>query len=459
MKNEADKFKQQSEVIASDLKHRKVIQFNMNKYANAVKKGIGKYASLEAASLKAAATKRKVLNNLDEYLIRFEQNIINNGAKVIWAADKDDAQKSIAQIVQKHGAKLVVKSKSMTTEEIELNSCLENLDVDVVETDLGEFIVQQAGEKPYHIVTPAMHKSKEDVADLFEKKFDTPAGSSPVFLSNFVRNHLRNKFLKADIGITGANFLLAEPGAVVVTENEGNATLSFSMPKVHIAIAGIEKIIPDFDDLNTFLPLLAVRGTGQNITAYNSIVSGPRKSAETNGPDQMYVVLLDNGRSSLLAQEVQKEALACIRCGACLNACPVYRSIGGYTYNTTYTGPIGSVISPHFTGMKQFGHLSFASTLCGKCKDVCPVKIDIPRLLLHNRKASVESGYTAKTEKWLVRIVKFMLKNRWLVDIGSLRLKNALLQRFMSRLWGNKRVFPKLKKSFNKQYRLKFGNE
>ncbi len=452
MENEASKFVQKSAEIAFDKKHRRVIGFNMAKYDAAVAKGMSKYASLETAKQNAAAIKRNVINHLDTYLLEFEKNISKRGVEVIWAENQQQALEAIERILKECDAKSIVKSKSMTTEEIELNHFVEQIGIEVVETDLGEFIVQQAGEKPYHIVTPAMHKSKEDVAELFTKKFNTPEGSSPQFIAGYVRKLLREKFLNADVGITGANFLIADTGSVVVTENEGNASLSYSMPKVHIAIAGIEKIIPRFTDLQLFLPLLAVHGTGQSITAYNSIISGARQVGEVDGAQKMYVILLDNGRSELLSKEVQKEALTCIRCGACLNACPVYKNIGGYTYSTTYTGPIGSIISPHYTGMQQFGHLSFASTLCGKCKEVCPVKIDIPRMLLYNRKEMTDRKLTKKTERMIVSIAKHVLNDRKLMDFGNVGFKNYVLKKVLARLWGKKRQFPDLKTSFGKQY-------
>ena len=369
-----------SEKVGFNKEHRKKIKFNISKYDDAVNEGKKLYRNIELAKDRAGQIKYKVINELDQHLIEFEDKFLKNGGKIIWARDADEAVREIIKLINNKKAKTVVKSKSMTTEEIELNEALEKNGVDVVETDLGEFIVQQAGQKPYHIVTPAMHLSKEDVASLYHEKFQTEENLSPEELTSYTRDLLRNKFINADIGISGANFLLADIGGIAVTENEGNAFLSMSFPKIHIAIAGIEKIIPSVKDLDLFWPLLATHGTGQQLTVYNSIITGPKKSGEKDGPEEMYLVLIDNGRTQLLSKERQRQALTCIRCGACLNACPVYKNIGGHTYNTTYSGPIGAVITPHLKDFKTYKRLSFASSLCGKCTTVCPVKIPLQQL-------------------------------------------------------------------------------
>ena len=379
------KFIKDSEQKAFDLEHRNKINYNISKYDSAVINGKKQYRDLELAKSRAYVIKHKVVNNLERYLIEFAANFEKKGGKIIWAQDKEEAVKEILDLMKKNDVKLVVKSKSMTTEEIELNEALEKNEIENIETDLGEYIVQIAGEKPYHIVTPAMHKSKEDVALLFNEKFNTPSESTPEELTTFVRHKLREKFIQADVGITGCNFLIADIGAVCLTENEGNGLMSVSFPKIHIAVAGIEKIIPTLTELNLFWPLLASHGTGQNITVYNSIISGPKQEGETDGPEKMYLVLLENNRTEILQHEKQRIALGCIRCGACLNACPVYKNIGGHTYNTTYSGPIGSVITPHLRGMEEFIHFSFASSLCGSCTQVCPVNIPLHELLLYNR--------------------------------------------------------------------------
>jgi L-lactate dehydrogenase complex protein LldF len=272
------------------------------------------------------------VNNLDKYLIEFVANFEKNGGKVIWATDAEEAKYEIIQILNRKKARGIVKSKSMATEEIELNDVLESNGFEVTETDLGEYIVQLAGEKPYHIVTPAMHKSKEDVAELFAKKLDTKKINTPEELTGLVRDKLRQKFLEADVGISGTNFLIAETGSLCLTENEGNGFMSVSIPKTHIAIAGVEKIIPSLTDLHLFWPLLASYGTGQHITVYNSILTGPKQNGEKDGPEELYLVLLENNRSEVLKRPVQRSAMMCIKCGACLNACPVYKNIGGHSY-------------------------------------------------------------------------------------------------------------------------------
>ncbi len=459
--NEANKkFLQDSEKIAFDLAHRKKINFNISKYDVAVAKGKRQYKELELARRRAASVKHKVVENLDKYLNEFETHFERNGGKVIWAQTAEEAIREIVAVLKKHEVKTVVKSKSMITEELELNHELEKEKIESIETDLGEYIVQVAGEKPYHIVTPAMHKSKEDIAKLFNEKFGTPAESTPEELTAFVRTKLREHFIHADAGITGANFLIADTASVALTENEGNGMLSFSLPKIHIAVAGIEKLIPSVRDLDLFWPLLATHGTGQNMTVYNSIVSGPRQTGEVDGPAEMYVVLLDNGRSNLLAHREQRRALSCIKCGACLNACPVYKNIGGYTYNVTYTGPIGSVIAPYFTGMKESKHLSFASSLCGKCTEVCPVKINLHELLPLNRRDSVQQGLVTGREKMGQYVAKKALLNRWMMDTGGASLKTAGMRMFLKKAWGPRRTLPKFAdKSFRQLWEERRGEK
>jgi L-lactate dehydrogenase complex protein LldF len=443
------KFLKDSEQKAFDLEHRNKINNNISKYDAAVINGKKQYRDLDLARNRAFVIKHKVVNNLEKYLIEFAASFEKKGGKIIWAQDKDEAVKEILDLMKKNNVKLVVKSKSMTTEEIELNEALEKNEIENIETDLGEYIVQIAGEKPYHIVTPAMHKSKEDVAKLFNEKFNTPKESTPEELTTFVRHKLREKFVQADVGITGCNFLIADIGAVCLTENEGNGFMSVSFPKIHIAVAGIEKIIPTLTDLNLFWPLLASHGTGQNITVYNSIISGPRQEGETDGPEKMYLILLENNRTEILQHEKQRIALGCIRCGACLNACPVYKNIGGHTYNTTYSGPIGSVITPHLRGMDEFIHLSFASSLCGNCTQVCPVNIPLHEMLLYNRNDSVLKGYSKKGEKFSMDMMKRFLSKRKRMDMFKSGMKNMGVRMVFKNVWGPRRELPKFaEKSF-----------
>jgi L-lactate dehydrogenase complex protein LldF len=454
-----NKFVKDSEEKSFDKEHRRKLNFNISKYDTAVIKGKQQYKNLELAKKRVGNIKHRVINNLDKYLIEFEANFTKRGGKVIWATDSDQAMIEIVDILKKYDVKNIVKSKSMITEEIELNEVLKHNKIESLETDLGEYIVQIAGERPYHIITPIMHKSKEDVALLFNEKFGTPKDMNPTEIAGFVRKLLREKFVHADAGITGGNFLIADIGGVVVTENEGNAMMSMSFPKVHIAIVGIEKMIPSIQDLDLFLPLLATHGTGQNITVYNSIITGPKNDGEIDGPMDMYVILLDNKRTEVLKRKEQRRAMSCIRCGACLNACPIYRSIGGHAYGTTYSGPIGAVIVPLMSGLGEYKHLSYASSLCGKCTEVCPVKIPLHELLLHNRNDAVKEINPAMFEKMTMWGWKKVMLNRKLMDLGSVNFKNKALKLVFSKLWGARREVPTLaKKSFHQLWKERRGN-
>lgn len=454
MSHQSEQFLENSEAKVFDTEHRRKLTFNIHQYDKKVEEGKHQFDDLELAKQRAANLKWKAVENLDKYLIDFESNFTKRGGKVIWAQNAEECITEINNIMKRVNAKTVVKSKSMTTEEIHLNHALEKEGIESVETDLGEYIVQLRGEPPYHIVTPAMHLSKEDVAKTFNEKFSLSLESTPQEITTFVRKKLREKYQSADVGVTGVNFIIADAGAVAVTENEGNALLSVAFPKVHIAIAGIEKIIPSLTDLDLFWTLLATHGTGQNITVYNSIMTGPRQPDETDGPEEMYVILLDNGRTNLLAQQNQRQALSCIRCGACLNGCPVYKGIGGHAYGSTYSGPIGSVITPHYNGMKEFKHLSYASSLCGKCTEVCPMKIDLHKLLLYNRHESVEDGFSTKKEKWIFTFWKKAMLKRNLMNKGGAKAKNFVLQNFFKNTWGERRELPKVAdKSFNELWK------
>ncbi len=454
MNNNYQKFIQESEKKSFDAEHRKRLDHNIGKYDEAVERGKSQYQNLELAKRRAANIKHKVINNLDKYLVEFENNFSKRGGKVIWAPNEHDAQREVLNIIKRAKAQVIVKQKTMVTEEIELNEVLEKNKREVFETDLGEYIVQLAGEKPYHILTPAMHKSKEDVAKLFHEKFNMPADSAPEDITRFVREKLRGEFIRADVGITGGNFLLADVGAVVLVENEGNGLLCMAFPKIHIAIVGIEKLLPSIEDLDLFLPLLAQHGTGQHLTVYNNLLFGPRTEFEPDGPEEMYVILLDNRRTELLKFREQRKALSCIRCGACLNGCPIYRAVGGYTYKATYSGPIGSVISPHYLGLKEYNHLSFASSLCGKCTEVCPIKIPLHELLLHNRHEAVSKKYVSYSWRLIVKAWKMVMLHRWMIDKPKPGMKNRMIHRFGRKMWGPRRTLPKIApKSFKELWK------
>jgi L-lactate dehydrogenase complex protein LldF len=339
----------------------------------------------------ANAIKRHTIDNLDFYLEQFEASLAARGGKVIYCRDAAEASDFVLGLARDRGAHLIVKSKSMTTEEIHLNDRLEEHGLEAVETDLGEYILQLAHQRPFHIIAPVLHMTRQNVADIFTNALGIEREEVIEKQTMIARGVLRDKFLAADIGITGANFLVADSGAIVLVENEGNARLTTSAPRIHIAIAGIEKVIPRTQDLAVFLKLLARSATGQLLSVYTSILSGPRRGGETDGPEEFYVVLLDNGRTRLLPDAEKRQSLYCIRCGACLNHCPVYRKIGGHNYPWVYSGPIGAILTPQFHGVNHDPWLPFASSLCGACAEVCPVKIEIPKLLLRLRADVVEA--------------------------------------------------------------------
>jgi L-lactate dehydrogenase complex protein LldF len=345
---------------------------------------------------RARAVKDETLAHLDKYLAEFADNAERAGARVHWARDAAEACAAVAGIIKGRGAARVVKSKSMATEEIHLNAALEHERLAPVETDLGEWIIQLARETPSHIVVPAIHKSKRQIAELFAEKLGIEPSDDVAVLTGAARRVLRRRFAEAEVGISGVNFGVAETGTILILENEGNARLTTSLPRTHIAVMGIEKVIPRLADLDVFLKLLPRSGTGQRLTTYQSLITGAKRSEGDEGPDEVHIVLMDNGRSRMLGHPVTRQSLACIRCGACLNACPVYQQVGGHAYGSVYPGPIGAVITPQLAGLKKSAQLPYASSLCGACREVCPVKIDIPELLLHLR-AEVTEGTAAGT--------------------------------------------------------------
>src|SRR5512133_718761 len=379
-------FKSQARVLTKDLGHRGTIQTALTKYEAVRDKTRSAFQDWEGARQAAAGTKWRAINNLDAHLLELADKLEARGTKVHWASTGEQAREIMLGIAREKTARSIIKSKAMTSEEIHLNEALEKEGFEVVESDLGEFIVQLRKEPPYHIVFPAMHLTRGQISELFTRELGTAPTNSPEELTMIARRLLRQTYLAADIGFTGANFAVAETGMVSITENEGNARLTAALPKVMVTLLGIEKVLPRLEDLALFLPMLATMGTGQALTCYNSLYGGPRQPGETDGPEEFHVILLDNQRTALLADAEQRDSLHCIRCGACLNVCPVYRNIGGHTYGTTYSGPIGSVITPHFRGLQEWKHLSFASSLCGACTETCPVKIDLHHHLLQNRR-------------------------------------------------------------------------
>ncbi|MEP7252697.1 MAG: LutB/LldF family L-lactate oxidation iron-sulfur protein [Ginsengibacter sp.] len=457
MTENASTFKAKSTIKSQDLDHRQKINFNIGRYNAVVPQGKHQFENTDVVRERAKNVKWKAIETLDQQLESFEKKFTGRGGKVIWAQNSQEALDEILTICKEKNCSTIVKSKSMVTEEIHLNKFLEEHNIESVETDLGEYIQQLDGEPPYHIVTPAMHKSKEDVAKLFADKLGTPSKLSPEELTLVARGKLREKYAQAEIGITGANFIISDIGAIAVTENEGNGRLSMAWPKTHIAIVGIEKVLPSLTDLALFWPLLATYGTGQKVTVYNSIITGPKQPGELDGPEDMYVILLDNNRSNILADPQQRESLYCIRCGACLNACPVYKNIGGHTYGTTYSGPIGSVITPHLQGMDEYKHLSYASSLCGNCTEVCAVKINLHELLLVNRKESVEEGLTTFSEKTAWKLWRMASLRRGMMNMGSGNLKNKVVNRLFKDWNKHRSDLEFSKKTFNELWKDRFN--
>ncbi len=372
------------------------------------------------------------IQHLDYYLTQLEAQVAGAGGHVHWARNAAEARSIVLQIAREHNVKRVVKAKSMASEEININHALQEAGIQALETDLGEYIVQLAGEMPSHIIVPAVHLTKEGIADLFREKLGVEAPPEPTQLTAIARAKLREEFLSADMGLSGANFMVAETGMIVLVTNEGNGRMCTTLPPVHVAIAGIDKVVPDTESLTVLLKLLARNATGQKISTYTSFITGPRRTAEENGPQEFHLILLDNGRTRILQDELARETLLCIRCGACLNVCPVYNNVGGHAYGWVYSGPIGSILVPQLLGTSVAADLPFASSLCGACGDVCPVKIPIPKILLHLRHRvvegdQVEAPITSPIVQTGANAGTFALGVPWLYQIGSQLLKIAQL--------------------------------
>ncbi len=415
----ADKFLKDSAVKSFDQRHREIINANIDKYNLAFERSKSKFFDLENSKKKANLIKWKTIENLERYLLDFESNFTKRGGQVIWANDAEEARQEISKIMERHQAQSVVKSKSMATEEIELNHFL----------------------------------AKQNI-EIFENDFDMPLDPSAEQLAMKTGELFRKKYTTVDIGISGANFIIADTGSIAITENDGNARLTTSFPKVHIALAGIEKIIPSLNDLDLFWPLLASHGTGQNLTAYNTILSGPRQEHDTDGPEEMYVILLDNGRTNVLEKNDQRQALYCICCETSLNVCPTYQNIAGQTYDTTYQTLINSLVPPNLNNVSELKHPAYASPLCGKGFEACAVGIDFLRLALLNRRDSVQQGLIPKAEKRAWKVFTYAVQRRGLIDFFSGKAKNFILQNFFKKTWGKHSKLPKLAdKSFAKQWK------
>jgi L-lactate dehydrogenase complex protein LldF len=381
----------------------------------------------EAVRDQARMIRAQTLSHLDQYLAQFADAVESAGGQVHWANDADEANRIIGEIAQAHQVRRVVKSKSMVTEEIHLNLALEAIGCEVIESDLGEYIIQLAGETPSHIITPVIHRTKEQVGQILSEKINMPPTNEPAVMTAFVRGKMRQVFLSADMGISGVNFGVAETGTIAMVTNEGNGRMTTTCPRLHVAVMGIERLVPTLADLSVMLQVLARSATGQKLTVYTNLITGPRRLSEADGPDELHIILVDNGRSHILGTEVA-EILYCIRCGACLNACPVYREIGGHAYGSVYPGPIGSVVTPALYGIRQWSDLPHASSLCGACRVACPVRIDLPGLLLKLRHQGDEAGKTPRYLKFGLRMY------RWAGTHPALFKLGAKLAAFGSRL-------------------------
>jgi len=384
------------------------------------------YDALRAAG---RAIKDHTLANLDHYLLRFEQQLIASGGTLHWAETPEQANAAVLDICQRAGAKRVAKGKSMVGEETAVNDALEGVGLEVVETDLGEYIIQIAHEPPSHIIAPAVHKTRKQIADLFETLHQQPGLTRPLEtvpqIVDEARQILRDKFLSSEVGITGANFLIAETGSTVIVTNEGNGDLSATLPRVHIVLASIEKVVPTLEDASVLLRLLARSATGQEITSYTTFFTGPRRDEDADGPEDFHVVLLDNGRGRMLGGAYH-EMLRCIRCGACLNHCPVYSAVGGHAYGWVYPGPMGAVLTPLMVGLEEGRALPNASTLCGRCEEVCPMSIPLPKLLREHRRQEFNRRIAPPRSRWALAAWAFCARRpqlyRWVMRAGVVLL-------------------------------------
>jgi L-lactate dehydrogenase complex protein LldF len=377
----------------------KLVNLGMRHLTEMREAAVAEFPIMDALRDRARVIRLHALANLDRLLSHFADQVIEHGGQIHFAVDSDEANEIVARILDETGSRLVVKAKSMVSEEIDLNPYLEDGGIEVVETDLGEFIVQLADDTPSHIVAPVIHLDRHDIGRLFAQKLGVVETSDPIELNQIARDHLRGVFLRADVGISGVNIAVAESGSVITVTNEGNGRLVTTAPRVHIALLGMERLVSRWEDASVILEVLARSATGQRLSSYTSVVTGPRREGDEDGPEQLHVVVIDNGRSQILGSDTA-EILACIRCGACLNVCPVFRTVGGHAYGTVYSGPVGSVVTPGLLGMEPWWELPYASTLCGACEAVCPIRIQIPTMLLRLRARAAAEG---RLPGWLER--------------------------------------------------------
>ena len=437
--------------LAFNEEHWQKINYSTGCFEQNFAKGKENYRNLELEKQRAYTLRNKSLLGLEKLLVDFETHFNENGGKVLWARNADDALTMIFDLIRKEKANAIMRSNSTVLDEIELNGFLERKNIRVVETEVGRFVLQKGQQKPYHPLAPSIHLSKEENNAILTTNFKLKPDSSIKQMVNFVRHEVGVETQDVSICVTGANFLLSDTGGVVLTENEGNILKTTSLAKIHIVVAGIAKVIPNMDDLSVLLPLLSLHSNGQSMAACNSITFGP--STTGNGPEQMYVILLDNNRSQLLAHETQRKVMSCIHCGACISVCPVYKNIGGYSYGTKHIGPVGTVMAPLMEGLEDFNYLNFACSLCGKCVDICPVKIPLDDLIIENRHLAITEKTGSARYESLVKAMIWHCKTRKKMD-SPLFFKKLELKRLLGPLWGEKRPMPEFAaKSFSQQWR------
>ena len=437
--------------MAFDEEHWQKINYSTGCFENNFVKGKENYRNLDLEKQRAYTLRNKSMLNLEKLLVDFETHFNENGGKVLWARNADDALTMIFDLTRKEKANAIMRSSSTVLDEIELNGFLERKNIRVVETEVGRFILHQSKQKSYHPLSPSIHLSKEENNAVLTSAFKLKADSSAKQMVNFVRHEVGVETQDVSVCITGANFLISNIGGVVLTENEGNVLKSTSLAKIHIVVAGIAKVIPNMDDLSVLLPLLSLHSSGQSMAACNSITFGPSKTG--NGPEQMYVILLDNNRSELLAHEKQRKVMSCIHCGACVSVCPIYKNIGGYSYGTKHIGPVGTVMAPLMEGLEDYNYLNSACSLCGKCVEICPVKIPLDDLIIENRHLAItEKTGNAKYDA-LLKAMIWHCKSRKKMD-SPLFFKKLELKRLLALLWGENRPMPEFaSKSFSQQWR------
>lgn len=448
------KYKDAIEKASQDEELQQVLRHNTGAALQRAKEAKKQFSNLDRIKKRASFLRLKILEELDRHLIQFESNFISRGGKVLWAIDEKEARDKILKLVNDYEAKTCLRGRSKTIDEIDIVSFLEKKDIRVISTDTDSIVAELQNRKQSHMVYPTMSISMDGaVNSLKEKYFSLEDQVDDDAVIKALRNNLSDDIKDVKVAITGANFLVSDSGSISITSDEGNILMATAEPKLHIVVAGIDKLIPSVEDLSLFWPLLSSFAGGGKLSSVNTIFNGPRQPGEPDGPDEMVVIILDNGRTDILAKKRQRRILTCIHCGACQNVCPVYKIIGGDAYQTTYTGPYGIIVTPLMKGFKEYQHLSYASTLCGKCTQACPVDINLHDMILYNRHEAVKEGVDDQTIKKYVRAYKFITLSRKRMNFGSTALKNSLLKMTIKEDWGNRRKMPTVApKNFNQLY-------